>query len=80
MAEEIRVLYVALTRAENLLLLFGSATEKRRERWVDWGIERLWPHQLLRTNSMLDWIGSFLCWKQPGWAESKEGCFAHLRY
>ena len=57
LGEEMRVLYVALTRAENMLLLFGSTTEKHLSKWEDAGGEHLFPQQLLKTRSWLDWIG-----------------------
>ena len=61
-AEELRVLYVALTRAKEKLILIG------KERWLDKQIDR-WCRQLGRkeeilpgysinaANSYLDWIG-----------------------
>jgi ATP-dependent helicase/nuclease subunit A len=69
LAEEMRVLYVALTRAENLLLLFGSASGKQvKGRWAELGESKPWPQRFVQTASMLDWIGSYLSWKEPGWA------------
>jgi ATP-dependent helicase/nuclease subunit A len=67
--EEMRVMYVALTRAENLLLLFGSASEKQPERWGNVVVDkegRLYPQQLTRTKSWLDWIGTHASGEWPG--------------
>ncbi len=67
--EEMRVMYVALTRAENMLLLFGSASEKQPERWANTLRDkdgRLYPQQLARLNSWLDWIGIHASGAWPG--------------
>jgi ATP-dependent helicase/nuclease subunit A len=70
LAEEMRVFYVALTRAENLLLLFGSTNPKRpAERWESTAIPRPLPQQLLRLKSPLDWLGAYAALQWPG-------CFA----
>ena len=70
LAEEMRVLYVALTRAENLLLLFGSTTEKRPATWAEAAESTtLFPQQLLRTQSWLDWIGMHASRNWPGCCE-----------
>ena len=67
MAEEMRIFYVALTRAENLLLLFGATTKKRiANQWQDAALARPFPQQLLRLNSSLDWIGAYGTWQWPG--------------
>jgi ATP-dependent helicase/nuclease subunit A len=64
--EEMRVLYVALTRAENLLLLFGSASDKQPEKWAGSATARqLFPHQLLRTRCWLDWVATHTCKRWP---------------
>lgn len=66
-AEEMRVFYVALTRAENLLLLFGTATEKQiAERWVNAAAERPLPQQMLKLGSALDWLGAYGCLQWRG--------------
>ncbi|HEX7859158.1 MAG TPA: UvrD-helicase domain-containing protein [Verrucomicrobiae bacterium] len=54
--EEMRVLYVALTRAENLLLLFGSASEKQIEKWSAADEVPVYPQQLLKSRSWLEWV------------------------
>ncbi|MGZ8898999.1 MAG: 3'-5' exonuclease [Limisphaerales bacterium] len=67
--EEMRVMYVALTRAENLLLLFGSTTGKQAEKWCTQQLPRdrkMYPQELLRTRSWLDWIGMHAGQTWPG--------------
>lgn len=60
-AEEIRVLYVALTRAKEKLILTGAAKDLRKEleKWADYGdckTEQLPLFRLKKANSYLDWI------------------------
>ena len=57
--EEMRALYVGLTRAENILLLFGATTERRLDQWAESAVAKPFPQQLLRLRSWLDWIGSY---------------------
>lgn len=71
-AEEMRVLYVALTRAENRLLLFGTAQKNSFDKWQELGIEKPYSQEILRTKSMLDWVGSFLTYKGADWANTSE--------
>jgi ATP-dependent helicase/nuclease subunit A len=66
LGEEMRVLYVALTRAENMLLLFGGATEKQLDKWENVGGGNLFPQQVLKTRSWLDWIGMHVNTRWPG--------------
>jgi len=59
-AEELRILYVAMTRAREHLILVGSAPEKKLERW-----QQLWTgHQgplptatVVGARTPLDWLG-----------------------
>ncbi len=84
-AEEMRVLYVALTRAENLLLLFGATPESRIERqWGKAAVPQPFPQQMLRLNSALDWLGAYLTWRWPGCFSESEvrlnDCFTIRRW
>lgn len=61
LGEELRLLYVACTRAETKLILVGSASDTARrplaDRWAD-APAGPWPaHRLLQARSVLDWIG-----------------------
>ncbi|WP_182200068.1 helicase-exonuclease AddAB subunit AddA [Paraliobacillus salinarum] len=64
-AEEMRVLYVALTRAKEKLVMIGSVAslDKKLSKWQevidhpDWVLP---AHYRLETNTYLDWVGSSL--------------------
>jgi len=63
-SEELRVLYVALTRARERLILVGSASLKKLDGWRARYGGRGGPLPLLERSgavSMLDWIGAALC-------------------
>lgn len=65
LAEEIRVLYVALTRAKEKLVMVGNVNsfEKRREKWLEIMDHPTWilPAQdRLEARSYLDWVGPAL--------------------
>ncbi|WP_110932120.1 helicase-exonuclease AddAB subunit AddA [Paenibacillus bouchesdurhonensis] len=65
LAEEIRVLYVALTRPKDKLILISSVKDlaKAIEAWgsiLDSGDERLPDYLIARGRSYLDWIGPSL--------------------
>lgn len=71
LGEEMRIFYVALTRAENRLLLFGSATEKQiATHWPERATASPFPQQLLRTRSWLDWLGCYGAWHWPDWTNT----------
>ncbi len=59
LAEELRVLYVAMTRAREHLILVGTCDVRAREGWDDWRhhVGALPSDVVLGGNSMLDWIG-----------------------
>jgi ATP-dependent helicase/nuclease subunit A len=60
LAEELRVLYVAMTRAKQRLLLVGSCSEAKRRQWArEWTGKPgpMEPGEFLSAQSMLDWIG-----------------------
>lgn len=60
LAEEMRVLYVALTRAREKLILVGSVKDLAKS-VSDWGVqgdgERLADEELIRAKGYLDWVG-----------------------
>jgi ATP-dependent helicase/nuclease subunit A len=60
LAEELRVLYVAMTRAREHLILVATCREDRRQKWhQQWARhEGAFPAEdILRSGCMLDWIG-----------------------
>lgn len=70
-AEEMRVLYVALTRAKEKLVMIGTVAslEKKQARWQEIITHPEWvlPAQFrLETNTYLDWIGASLIRHQQG--------------
>ncbi|SDJ87917.1 helicase-exonuclease AddAB subunit AddA [Sediminibacillus albus] len=65
LAEEMRVLYVALTRAKEKLVMVGNVAsfEKKQEQWQQMVDHKEWvlpAHYRLETQSYLDWIGPAL--------------------
>ncbi|WP_017472397.1 helicase-exonuclease AddAB subunit AddA [Amphibacillus jilinensis] len=61
-AEEMRVLYVALTRAKEKLVMVGTvnAFEKKQEKWLEVLEHKEWtlPNALrLELNTYMDWVG-----------------------
>ena len=59
MAEELRVLYVAMTRAKEHLILAGTVTEKQIEQWKRWTNHQgpIPAESVLSARSPIDWIG-----------------------
>jgi ATP-dependent helicase/nuclease subunit A len=60
LAEEMRVLYVAMTRAREHLILVGSCEEDKPQTWRDqWATHRgpLPAERILGALTMLDWLG-----------------------
>lgn len=65
LAEEMRVLYVALTRAKEKLFLIASVKdlEKKREKWLNTISQQDWllkEFERINAGSYLDWIGPAL--------------------
>jgi ATP-dependent helicase/nuclease subunit A len=69
--EELRVLYVAMTRPQQKLILVGSASEKTIESWEEQCPEPLAYHRVGRSSNALDWLGRWLSLVRPGWSESE---------
>ncbi|MDL4842861.1 helicase-exonuclease AddAB subunit AddA [Aquibacillus rhizosphaerae] len=64
-AEEMRVLYVALTRAKEKLVMVGNVAsyEKKQEKWLEVIDHKDWvlpPHYRLEAKTYLDWVGPAL--------------------
>ncbi len=61
LGEELRLLYVALTRPIERLILVGTASEKKMaESWPKAAERGLGVPEILGANSYLDWLGSWL--------------------
>jgi ATP-dependent helicase/nuclease subunit A len=76
--EELRLLYVALTRARDTLVLSATITEKK------WGTvwsqpEPVTPQKIADANSFADWLGLWFA-QNAGGADSKNGETPHLRW
>ncbi len=76
LGEELRLLYVAMTRARDYLLLVGTGSAKAAlEKWSVTGSSRPQPHHLLSATSCLDWLGPW--WSQQigrgNWVEETRG-------
>lgn len=72
LSEEMRILYVACTRAKEKLIITGAVrnTEKAIERWsssASLDNNRILSSEVLKGKSYLDWIGMALC-------QHKDGC------
>lgn len=60
LAEEMRVMYVAMTRAREHLVLIGSCSDNKLQGWMQtWASHRapLPPNTVLSAITMLDWLG-----------------------
>jgi ATP-dependent helicase/nuclease subunit A len=61
LGEELRLLYVALTRARDKLILSGMASGKTvAEKWPGVATETFPTQRILEANSYLDWLGAWL--------------------
>ena len=71
LSEEVRILYVACTRAKEKLIITGTVNniQKSIEKWVssaslDYNL--ILPSEILKGKSYLDWIGMSLCQHNDG--------------
>ena len=76
--EELRLLYVALTRARDTLILTGSVTGKKWENiWNEPGA--ITPQKILAGKSYADWLGLWFA-QQPGANSAMQGELPNLRW
>lgn len=80
LGEELRLLYVAVTRACDRLILCGTATEKDTNRWAEWTAINPPAHRVLKAGNFLGWIGPWLCAETPDWTATAAGQNALLRW
>lgn len=71
LSEEMRILYVAFTRAKEKLIITGSTRDidKTVEKWVQAASvekSKISPAEVLKGKSYLDWIGMALCQHKDG--------------
>ncbi|MEI9863281.1 MAG: 3'-5' exonuclease [Limisphaerales bacterium] len=76
--EELRLLYVAMTRARDTLILSGSLTEKK---WTELWQEKtsVTSHKILSAKSYADWLGLWFA-QQPDASLENQGELPHLRW
>ncbi|HEY4953108.1 MAG TPA: UvrD-helicase domain-containing protein [Verrucomicrobiae bacterium] len=74
--EELRLLYVAMTRARDTLILTGSVTEKKWETlWSETGV--VTPQKIVSAKSYADWLGLWFA-QQNGARAGMEGELPNL--
>lgn len=75
LSEELRLLYVAMTRARDLLVLSATCTEKKAQSWTANGNYFPTPARLARAQNCLDWLGPWLASDAPrqDWLEMPQG-------
>jgi ATP-dependent helicase/nuclease subunit A len=76
--EELRLLYVAMTRARDTLILTGSVTEKKwTELWAEAGV--ITVQNILAAKSYADWLGLWFA-QQPGASSATQGALVNLSW
>ncbi len=75
LGEELRLLYVALTRARDTLLLVGTITENKLLGWSSSMAGPPGEHEILAARNVLDWLGPW--WTRqaaaPDWTAGSAG-------
>jgi ATP-dependent helicase/nuclease subunit A len=72
LGEELRLLYVAMTRARDLLILSGSVPERRLD--GDWISEtQVEPERLLKASGYADWLGAWFAQNVARESGAREG-------
>ncbi|MDR3594889.1 helicase-exonuclease AddAB subunit AddA [Clostridium sp.] len=71
LSEEMRILYVACTRAKEKLIMIGTVNniQKSIEKWLSSAsleYSRILPSEVLKGRSYMDWIGMALCHHRDG--------------
>lgn len=73
LGEEMRLLYVAFTRAQDRLILLGTTTPKQAyEKWPERSARVGEQQFLLTARNYLDWLGPVLC-RSGNWSDAPEG-------
>jgi len=75
LSEELRLLYVAMTRAQEMLILSGSCAETKAAAWANRREDYAHPARMRRARRYLDWIGPWLSAHAPSenWLSSTQG-------
>ena len=83
LGEELRLLYVAMTRACDKLILTGTASRKAaEEKWSGEAVDTLGNAQVQAANGCLDWLGPLLprLTGSPDWVAQTAGQSALLSW
>ena len=82
LGEEMRLLYVALTRARDRLILAGTVSHTAAEKWGSQPPGRVSAGRLLAARHGLDWVGPLIphLTGRPDWLEQAEGVGTHLAW
>ncbi len=76
--EELRLLYVTMTRARDLLILSGTVTEEKwSKQWQEAG--EITVQKILSAGSYADWLGLWFA-QQPGAGPSLQGELPYLHW
>jgi len=74
LSEELRILYVAMTRAQDRLILAATSSEARAESWSQRSRDYNDPGRMQQARSCIDWLGPWLSAHAPlNWLEIGEG-------
>jgi ATP-dependent helicase/nuclease subunit A len=82
LGEELRLLYVALTRARDHLICTGTLSRKDQGRWVPQLQTAVTDHDLLSARSPMDWLMSWLptVTEEAHWENDLQGACGLLRW
>lgn len=71
LSEEMRILYVALTRAKEKLIITGASKDVEKD-FQNWSVaaslsqDKILPSEVLKKKSFLEWMGMALCKHRDG--------------
>jgi ATP-dependent helicase/nuclease subunit A len=82
LGEELRLLYVAMTRARDTLILTATSTSKEDPKWDSTGPRALSQQEMLSARSYLDWLQLWLlqATRATDWSNEREGQSDLLRW
>jgi ATP-dependent helicase/nuclease subunit A len=80
--EEMRLLYVAFTRARDHLILAGTASENRMQKWTERSLSDTASDAPSSTRCAMDWLFPWLCQqlKHPEWWSEPKGKGEYLQW
>jgi ATP-dependent helicase/nuclease subunit A len=75
LGEELRLLYVAMTRARHALILTGTASQSAAKRWSEHATDQLGLREMAAARGYLDWLGPWMAQAsgRPDWAAQLDG-------